>query len=32
MTGSAGSVLMPIGDATETMDTMYPLFRRGGGL
>ncbi len=27
MTGSAGSVLMPIGDATETMDTMYPLFR-----
>ena len=25
--GSAGKVLMPIGDATETMDTFYPFFR-----
>ncbi len=25
--GSAGKVLMPIGDATESMDTMYPIFR-----
>jgi protease I len=24
---SAGKVLMPIGDATETMDTFYPFFR-----
>jgi protease I len=26
-TGGVGRVLMPIGDATETMDTLYPLFR-----
>jgi len=25
--GSAGKVLLPIGDATETMDTLYPFFR-----
>jgi protease I len=25
--GSAGKVLMPIGDATEAMDTLYPFFR-----
>jgi len=24
---SAGKVLMPLGDATETMDTYYPYFR-----
>ena len=26
-TGKAGKVLMPIGDATEAMDTLYPFFR-----
>lgn len=25
--GSAGKILMPIGDATETVDTLYPFFR-----
>ena len=29
--GSKGKILMPVGDATEVVDTLYPFFRGTGG-